>query len=419
MIQIRQLALGLLVVLTTTSQAQDIARPSLGGDRAAFPIYSSPIPASRYNVKAGPVKMLFNASVGASYNSNVNVSEDNPIGSFVLSPRVGMGVYWPITKLNKLRLNVSLGYDYYFSDPELGGQTLLVSPDTEFMFNIFAGDVQITFFDRPSITNNPVDNPSLSDAVNYTILNNTAGINISWDLNDVLLGAGFSNFINYALNDDFDYLNRISNQVFANASFLVLPYLRVGLEGSTTGTVYSEGSNAGSNALNNNIDYTLGGFAQGTISRYLEWSGGVGWQITDFNEGNNPLNTGNYSKPYFYFNIDNTLNRYFSHRLSTGFEGVPSSESNSLALFYVRYSFNWMLIRDWSLGGSAFFENGTESDGPNSEDFNRVGANISLSYQLSEHWVMTLFVGGLSKGSTVSSYDYTQQQFGGIVTYTF
>lgn len=111
--------------------SQDISQPSLGGDRAAYPIYANTVPASRYNIKVGPTKWLLSASMGAAYNSNVNVSEENPIGSFVFSPRVGMGVFWPITKANKLRLNVSLGYDYYASDPAMGGQTILIDPDTD------------------------------------------------------------------------------------------------------------------------------------------------------------------------------------------------------------------------------------------------------------------------------------------------
>jgi hypothetical protein len=411
--------MGLFPATGLAQQGQDIMQPSQGGNRAAFPLYATPVPASRYNVKLGPVKMLFNASVNTGYNSNVNVSNDNPIGDLVFSPRIGMGVYWPITKLNKLRLNVSLGYDYYLNNPELGGQTLLVAPDTEFMFNIMVGDIVITLFDRPSITNNPVDNPSLSDAVNYTIANNTAGINLTWDLNDVLIGAGYSNYISYALNDDFDYLNRFSNQIFGNISMLVLPTLRVGMEASASTNTYLEGSNAGSNALNDSLNYTAGAFAEATLSRYLECSGGVGWQISDFNEGNNPLNTGNVSTPYFYFALENTLNRYFSHRLATGFESMPSSESNALGLFYARYSFNWVLIRNWSLGGAAFFENGTETDGPNSEDFSRLGGTIGLNYQLSQHWVLGVYGGFIGKRSTRSSYSYTQQTFGLNVTYNF
>lgn len=408
-----------LLLLGSSVWAQDISRPSLGGDRAANPIYSSPVPASRYNVKVGPVKMLFNASVGAGYNSNINVSDENPIGSFVISPRIGMGVFWPITKVNRLRFNVQFGYDYYTSDPSYGGQTLLISPETEFFFNVYAGDVKITIFDRPSITNNPVDNPTLSDAVNYTIFNNTAGINLIWDLNDFQLGGGYSNFINYAINEDFNYLNRISNQIFLNGSLLVQPYLRLGLEGAATTTNYLEGSSAGANSLNNSIDYTIGGFAQGNISRYIDYTTGVGWQITDFNESNNPLNTGNYSKPYYYLNIDHTLNRYFSHRLSSGFEGIPSSESNWLALFYVRWSFSWMLIKDWALGGAAFFENGTESDGPNSEDFNRVGGNLALSRQIGKNMTMSIYYGILGKDSTVFADAYNQQLFGVNLTYNF
>lgn len=401
------------------ADAQDIARPSLGGKRAPNPIASSTIPASRYNVKAGPVQMLFNASVAGEYNTNVNVSEDNPIADFAIIPRIGVGVYWPMTKLNRLRFNVQLGWQYYINNPDYGGQTVLIAPDTEFVFNFYVGDVRVTLFDRPSITNNPIDNPSINDAIDYTILNNTAGIDLLWDLNDVQLGLGYNNFIQYALNDVFDYTNRISNQVYANASFLVLPYLRLGLEGSATSNTYLEGNSPGFEALNDSWGYTVGAFGSGNISRNLDWTAGVGWQLEDFNEGNNPLNTGNYSNPYFYLNIDHTLNRFYSHRVTTGFEAIPSYESNYMQLFFVRYFFNWILIRDWSLGGSAFYENATESPGPQSEDFHRLGGTISLNYQLTKHWVFNLYYGVIGKGSTVGFDSYNQQRFGLNATYNF
>lgn len=417
----RLIWLSLLGFLTLSlpAVAQDIARPSLGGKRAPNPIASSTIPATRYNLKVGPVQMLFNASMAGEYNSNINVSNDNPIADFSLIPRVGVGVYWPMTKMNRLRFNVQLGWQYYLNNPEYGGQTVLISPETEFIFNFYVGDVRVTLFDRPSITNNPVDNPTLNNAIDYTILNNTAGIDLLWDLNDVQLGLGYNNFIQYALNEDFDYTNRVSNQVYANASMLVLPYLRVGVEGSATSSTYLEGSTPEFAALNDSWGYTAGLFASGNISRYVDWTAGVGWQLEDFNESNNPLNTGNFSNPYYYLNIDHTLNRFFSHRVTTGFEAIPSYEANYMQLFFVRWAFNWLLIKDWSLGGGAFYENGVQPPGPQSEDFNRIGANISLNYQLTKHWVFNLYYGVIGKASTVDSDSYLQNRFGLNATYNF
>ncbi len=401
--------------------AQDVARPSLGNQRAANPIAATTVPASRYNLKVGPVKMLFNAGIGAEYNTNVNVSNENPEPDLILTPRIGMGVYWPMTKLNKLRCNVQVGYQYYLNNPDLNQQTLIVDPGTEFMFNLFLNvpNIRITFFDRPSITVNPVDDPTVSNTTNYAIFNNTAGIDLLWDLNDVQIGLGYNNFIQYAINQDFDYTNRVSNQAYGNVSFLVLPYLRLGLEGSATGTIYTAGDAPGSSALNNSIGYTLGLFASGQLSRYVEWKAGVGWQLTDFNESNNPLNTGNYSDPYYYLSIDHALNRYFNHRIITGLEATPSTESNYMQLFYIRYSFNWLLLNDWSLGGTAFFENGNESPGPNSENFNRVGATVGLNYQLTKHWMLNVYYGVLAKGSSVVADSYGQQRLGLNVNYAF
>lgn len=139
----------------------------------------------------------------------------------------------------------------------------------------------------------------------------------------------------------------------------------------------------------------------------------------DFSESNNPQNTGNSSAPYFYFTLDHTLNTYFSHRITMGFETAPSSESNYVQTFFAQYGYNWMLIRDWSLGGSAFYQSGADSPGPNSEDFDRVGGNVSLNYQMTKHWVLNVFFSITGKASDVSDDSYNQQIVGLNATYNF
>ena len=415
-----------LVVLGAplVAQGQNIARPSLGMQRAAYPMAAPTIPASRFNVKVGPVKMLFNASMGVQYNSNVNVAQNNPEPDLILQPRIGAGIYWPITKLNKLRFNVQLGYDYYMQNPDLGGEVLIVDPSTEFMFNLFVNvpNLKITFFDRPSVSVNPVDNATLSNTQNYAMFYNTAGVDVTWDLNDVELGIGYSNYFTYSVGNnaqEYNYMNSFVNQVYADASFLLLPYLRLGVEGSWSYTTYLEGSSPGANALNNNNGYTLGLFVEGKVSQYIDYTAGAGWQVIDFNESNNSENTGNASNPYYYITLDHTVNKYFSHRITSGFEAAPSTQSNFVDMFYVQYGFNWMLIRDWSLGGSAYYQSGQESPGPNSENFDRVGGTISLNYQLTKHWVLNIYYGITTKASDVTSDSYNQQIFGLNVTYNF
>ncbi len=405
-----------------------INRPSTGGQRLAQPLNMMRV--GGYNIKAGPVQMSFDAGMGVEYNTNVNLSEDNPKGSLVLSPRVGMNLYWPITRINSVSLDLGLGYNYYLNDPDLGGQYLLISPATELMFNIFIQDFIITIYERPSITENPTDDPTINDVVNYTFFNNVAGIDVIWDLNDLQFGFGYANQIRYSLNDDYNNQDTVSNQIYANASAMVQPFLRVGVEGSVYNTYYFDerpfrtgGGNGtvteNTSNLNNSVGGSAGLFAMGNISRFTSWSAGVGWQITQFNESNNPLNTGNASNPYFYFGVANELNRFYTHSLSASFESEPSYESNFVQAFNVGYSFNWILIRNWSLGGGAFYQNGTESPGPESEDFNRVGANVGLGYQVTKNLVASLYYSVITKGSTVLADSYNQQIFGLNLNYNF
>jgi len=374
----------------------------------------------RYNMRVGPVQMNFNAGMGAAYNSNVNASSSsNRQAGFYLTPRVGVGVYWPFSKLNNLTLSAQAGYNYYLTGNVQNQQQFYLSPGTQLAFNIFVGDVEISIYTRPSIMTNPAYDPNVNTSSNYNTANNVAGVNVAWDLNDIFFNVGVANSLTYTLTGDNSNQNSTGNQVYANASFLVQPYLRLGLQGSVSAIYYFAGSSLGANSLNDGISYMLGPFASGNLTRYTLWSGGVGWQISDFDENNNPLNTGNASAPYFYFSISNELNRYFTHGFSANFMTLPSYQSNFVQSFSLNYNFSWILIRDWSLGGSLFFNNGSQSPGPNSQDYNQAGFNLSLGYQLTKNWFANVYYSFIGRGSTVPINDYQQQILGVNLNYAF
>jgi hypothetical protein len=431
-----------LAVSQAKVAAQDIFRPSQGGQMSVAPGVASQLPrgefdgaapmsmagpgagGGRYNMKMGPVQMNFSAGMGAAYNTNINGSNNGSNsksnnGGFYLTPRVGAAIYWPFSKVNNFSLNLQTGYNYYLTGNVDNQQQFYLAPGSQLAFNIFVQDVHITIYTRPSITTNPAYNPSISGGGNYNVASNVAGINVAWDLNDVLLNVGLANSLNYSLTNDYTNQNSTGNQIYANGSFMVQPYLRLGLQGSASAIYYFEGSSQGANSLNDGLSFMLGPFATGNLTRYTTWSAGVGWQISQFNENNNPLNTGNASNPYFYFSISNELNRYFTHGFSASFETAPSYQSNFVQLFTLSYNYSWIFIRDWSLGGSMFFNNGSESPGPNSQDFNQVGFNLSLGYQLTKNWVANVYYSFIGRGSTVPVDQYNQQIIGVNLNYTF
>lgn len=425
-----------LAVSQPVLTAQNIFRPSQGGQMSVAPGVVSQLPqggleggpvmassigpgSGRYNIKAGPVQMNFNAGMGAAYNSNVNASNNNQQGGFYLTPRVGATLYWPFSKVNNFSMALQAGYNYYLTGNVENNQQFYLSPGTQLAFNILAGDVTISIYTRPSITTNPAYDSTANTGGNYNMASNVAGINFGWDLNDVFFNVGLANSLNYSLTSDYTNQNNTGNQIYANASFLLQPYLRLGLQGSASTITYFAGSSQGANSLNDGISFMLGPFASGNITRYTTWSAGVGWQISQFNENNNPLNTGNASNPYFYFSISNELNRYFTHGFSASFETAPSYQSNFVQLFTLSYNFSWILIRDWSLGGSVFFNNGSESPGPNSQDYNQAGFNLGLGYQLTKNWFANVYYSLIGRGSTVPGDQYSQQIIGVNLNYAF
>src|SRR5205085_6469684 len=113
---------------------------------------------------------------------------------------------------------------------------------------------------------------------------NTAGLSVLWDLNKLLLQVGYDHYNFIAVNSDFDYLDRNADMVSGSAVFIVNPTISVGAEGNAVWSRYSN-NNTGVGVLNDNDDYSVGGFVEVSLTNNLKIRGAGGYQYMDF--GNN------------------------------------------------------------------------------------------------------------------------------------
>ncbi|PYK31589.1 MAG: hypothetical protein DME57_03155 [Verrucomicrobia bacterium] len=424
--------------------AQDAIRPSLAGQEASEARQEdvSRIP---YNLLLGPMRVRVGATVGAEYNDNINYAEVNEEDDFIITPSLTLDMIWPVTQLNTLRFDLGIGYSFYLDHSDANTDSVLIAPKSQLAFDIFVGDFRINLHDRFQLQQDPIQVGALSNVSDYGRFENTAGLSALWDLNKVLLQVGYDHYNYIATNDDFDYINHSSEIVYGSGAFIVNPTITVGAEGNAVFTRYDNNDNF-NGVLNNNEEYSVGGFVEIALTSNLKVRAAGGYQWMDFD--NNfvlfpvPTFLGLLVLPTpdhahledYYVNglIAHRINAQLSQTLSAGHENQLGIQSNYITLNYVRHTLTWNLIRNVLLSTEFFFEDAEESGGPlnatlftvlsgqrEGEHFQRIGGAITLGYQLTPHVTLGLRYQGTSKDSNVYLRDYNQNRISLDGTYSF
>src|SRR5436305_10832730 len=243
--------------------AQDAIRPSLAG-QAASEARQQDVSRIPYNLLLGPVRFRVGASVSGEYNDNVTYAETNEQDDFIVTPNLSLDMIWPITQLNTLRLDLGVGYSFYLDHSQYDTDTILIAPKSQIAFDIFVADFRINIHDRMQLQQDPIQEGALSNVVDYGRFENTGGISLLWDLNKLLLQIGYDHYNFVSTTSAFDYLDRNSEIVQGSAAFIVTPTITIGAEGNAVFTRYDQ------TGLNNNEDYSVGGFIQAELTNNLK-----------------------------------------------------------------------------------------------------------------------------------------------------
>lgn len=393
-----------------TAPAQEALRESLAGEKAASEREKA-LENQPYNLKAGPVSLDFSSSLDVQYNDNVNLAQVGAQQDFIFLPQLNTRVFWPVTDKNALNLNVGLGYAAYVAHPLY--DYLVITPDSELSFDLFVRDFKFTFYDRFSYTENPVDNGAVSGVANFGGLNNVAGLNAAWDLNKVILSAGYGHADFLSSTSQFDYLNRASELFFARAGFLVNRTTLAGVEATGSLNTYDL------SFLNNSVGYSAGVFLTWILSPNLQIRPRAGYVNYTFATEGVIGRAGNPSTYYFNLAVDHTVNRFMSQSLEAGREVDLGTFSDFSELLFVRWNTTWKIIKDVSLGTQLFYEHGNyppivllllpgQPTYLFGDTFDRYGGAISLGYQLTQKLTTTLAYQFTLKDSQTAFWSYRQ-----------
>ena len=406
------------LLCTASVLAQEAVRPSLAGEAAAD-ARRQDVDRIPYNLLLGPIRFRVSATVGVEYNDNINYADVNTQDDVIIRPNLTLDAIWPITQLNTLRLDLGIGYAFYLDHSENDTRAILIAPNSQIAFDIFVGDFRINIHDRMSIQQDPIAEPALSNVANYARFENTGGVSVLWDLNQALVDVGYDHYNFVSLTNQFDYLDRNADILFGSVDFLLTPTIGIGPEGTAVFTNYDQ------HVLNDNKDYSVGGFIEAQITNNLKVRVAGGWQWIDFDNG--PVNFFGLLFPDdkrasdFYANIliGHRINAMIRQTLAAGHETQLGVNSNYITLNYVRHTLTLNLIRGTLLSTEFFFENAEESGGIINETFDRFGGAIALGYQLTPHVTLGLRYQYTSKDSDVPLRDYDQNRVSLDGTYSF
>ncbi len=354
-----------------------------------------------YNLKLGPVGLRFQGGMGVTYNDNVRYRSDNAESDLILRPQLTTRILWPVTENNRLNLAIGLGYSKYLSHSDL--DRLFIRPGSEIAFDLYVGDFLFNIHDRFSIPMSVYEVPTVSGRGDYQRLENVVGFTGNWDLNKILVSFGYDHADYVSLNSTYQFSDGQSEMFFARGGLRLSSTTSGGVEFGSTLVNYAN------EILTDGVQYSVGLFYGGQISRYMQVKAMAGYTLYVQSPTTMAPDVGNSGAVYGQLVLDHRLNRILNYSLSAGRSiqlGLQYGTSlRNLDLTFIRLNMNWNWVRDTRISTPLAFEYGTES-GSGSETFYRLGAGLSMGRMLTDKLSASLGYQFYWKDSQTNLRDY-------------
>jgi hypothetical protein len=405
--------LGALVLLTTRpAMAQEALRTSLTGDAAAEARrrqYRS-LP---YTFKYGDFKLLIVPSLRLDWNDNVNISRTNAQQALILSPQLQLNASYPVTRDNLLSLNFGGGYQQYFEHDTYS--TWFIRSGTELSFDIYVKDFWFNLHDWVHYYQDTSQQPELSGTATYATVNNTAGLSVTWDLNEATLSTGYDHENVFSTTRRYNSQNSASEMVFARAGLKVYPGVVTGVEGTAAYTTYDE------EVLNNNHAYSAGAYADWEMGKSFRLRPRGGYTVIQFQHTSETIQTSDLNSWYADLTIIHQVTDAIHYTFGAGHEVRTGIESDVIEDWYVRPAVRWNIIKDLALRTSISYQYGEQGVGNEAgnltEHFNWLGSEVSISYPILKKLSLSLNYRITLRSSDIATDEYTQNVVGLTLTY--
>ena len=408
-------SLATAVILTgQLCPAQEALRNSLAGDAAAAARRLQP-DSMPYTVKSGDLKLLITPSLGLDWNDNINISTSDAQKDFVLHPLLQLSASYPLTQRNLLELNVGIGYQKYFHHDELS--TWSLQSGSGLSFDISVKDFLINLHDRLSFSRDSATEAAVAGTAQFGLINNAAGVLITWDLEDVTFSLGYdhANYISPATQ--FQSQDRASELFTARVGLKLNPRLTIGVETTAAFTAYDQ------LVLNNNSSFSAGVYADWQPGSYFRFQPHAGYTVTQFQHTSRSIETTDLGSWYADLTVDHRITEGVSYLLSAGHEVRAGIQSDAVQDWYVRPSVDWKVVKNLSLQTFLTFEHGASGAGNVrgnlTETYDYIGGGLNLSHAITDRFSLALSYRRTIRSSSTSGRGYTQNVAGLQISYRY
>jgi len=379
------------------AEAQDALRNTLQGEQwlAQRQRWLEQHP---YNLRWGDWRLSAEATLDVSFDSNVNLAENDPEADVILRPGARLFSVLPITERNALTFDVGLGYLAYLDHSEFN--RLTIEPGSVLSLDAFLGDWRVNVHNRFSYLDDPLETGPVSGESRFGGLDNTTGLSVHRQLNELQLDAGYDFNLFRSSVDRFDYLDRGTHAVFVRAASQLAPEFLAGLELSAGQVAYDQA------LLNDSRNASAGPFLDWQATAHLNWSLRGGYTYYTFDQ------TGLYLAPddtdgfYLETALSHQLNERLRQRASLVRSFEQGVNSELLDRWQVQHELDWHFIHRTPLRTVLFYEAGVESGGLTADDYLRFGASVVGTRALGEQLSLRFEYGYTLKDSELAGRDY-------------
>jgi hypothetical protein len=382
-------------------RAQEALRTAIEADRA-YELRQVTASWADDPMRLGPIQLAVEAGLEAEWNDNVTVSDANPLEDYILRPQVDLQASWPMTDPLRLSFGVGVGYTIYLQGNR--DDRLLLTPGSELALDLRIQDVLLTLYNQVRYQDDPVSEPGLSETSEFAQVSNTAGVRATWFLQDWRLQAGYSHFNFWSLTDNYRYLDRASDQVYARVGLALAPATQIGVEASGSITRYDR-------PIRNNFhSASVGPFAEWRVTEHLGLRLRGGYVHYDFEERPGVLRLDPLDTYYVGLTADHRLTPFLSHWLAATREVRVAIEAEYAEHFQAEYGVRWNLLEPVTVSVEVFYDHSNEPRPVQDERYQREGFALEVGWELTERMRAQVGYRFIVRDSNLPVRDYTQNR---------
>jgi hypothetical protein len=234
----------------------------------------APNPEEQTFIRAGPFSGTLGLGVGYLYTDNANTTDISKLSQNQVFENLNVDLVWPLSPFNRIDLRLGGQVQENFYSNGSNALNLAITPGSQMQLQARVGDFLLTTFERVTVIQDPVSDPSVAGQTNLNRFSNTIGAGVELPL----YRADFSLTVSYTYSDQFGgttittageggtLLN--SFHLGSKMAFQLSPTLSYGVEGNAT-------YNAGDGRFDFYV-FSLGPFIRGNITRLIEVDAGIG-----------------------------------------------------------------------------------------------------------------------------------------------